>query len=652
MAGDGTSFQIDIETNAAGVEPAAAAVARLANELTSAQSAAAQAANAVRAGESAYAAAEASASRAALAVERIGVSADAQRGKLQAAMDVGDNDSAARAAAKLSQLVARQSEAAAKATASSAAMNAEAAALDKLKTAAGGAAAAEAKVSKSLEAAQKAATSTAKAQQAAAGSGKLNEMAEGFGKIGGPLGTVGQKALGTAEGFKKLTASLGEAGLYAGIAVGIAAIVAVLALLAVGAVVATASIAGWAVGLADAARSQSLLYAGMAKSVEGGAALGKAIDGVANRVPLATKDIEALAKPLVEAGLKGHELESALGAAAEKAAEVKLGPDFMKQMNSLPFLTSRLQKSFSRIFSGLKIEPLLEALGKMVSLFDEGTASSNAIKAVFESLFQPLVDGATGFIPKMIGMFIQFEIFVMKAAIQIKLWGKEIDAIAAVFGTLAAVVGVVLAVALGVIIGVMAAVIATTYAFWSALAAVGNIMTSIHTTIATAFVNAFTAVMAFLNSINLSTIGTDLINGLVKGITEAGPAILKAISGAVTGAINGVKSLLGIASPSKVFAEIGGFTGEGMVQGVDDSAGGVQDSLESMVSPPELSAVAPAVAGGEASGKASAESKPAGGAGGTYTITINAAGGDGPSIAEALRNLLADLGAQAGTAAA
>jgi hypothetical protein len=123
-----------------------------------------------------------------------------------------------------------------------------------------------------------------------------------------------------------------------------------------------------------------------------------------------------------------------------------------------------------------------------------------------------------------------------------------------------------------------------------------------------------------------------MIDGLIAGITAAGGGILSAMTGAVTGAINGAKSLLGIASPSKVFAEIGTQTGEGMAQGVDGSAATVQGSLESMVAPPDAS---PGSAGG---GGAAAKA-----GGHTFQITINAEGGDGQSIAAAVRDAVLAL---------
>lgn len=590
MAGDGATFEIGIGVQAAGVDAAAASVARLTDRLTAAGSASTAAAEAVKAGEASYKQAERAAEGAARALEKIGLAAASATG------------------AKLENLVARQGEAAAKAKAATAAMNAEAAALDKLKTAASGAAAAEDKVSKSLDKAK-----------VAAGSGKVNEMAEGFGKLGGPLGSLGQKVFGAAEGFKKLSGSLGSAGPYAAIAIAVVAIAAAVVAATAAAIAGVVAIGVWAVGLADAARSQSLLNAAVVKSVDGGEALAQAMDDIEGRIPVTTDELRGLAKPLVEAGLKGIDLANALDEAAEKAAIIKLGPDFIKQMNSLPSLTARLQKNFARIFSGLKIDALLAALGSMVALFEKGSASATAISTIFESLFQPLIDGVTSFVPKMISAFIDFEILVMKAAIAIKPWGSSILLVAEIIGGLALVVTAVLGVALLAVlfsVGMLAVgfslLIAAAVGLVAGVIWLGSVFADLGGSILGGLIGAFNAVTAWFATFSLADIGANIIKGLVDGILLGGPQVLSAITGIASGAVNAAKKALGIASPSTVFAEIGTNTAEGMSGGVDDSAGDVQNSLEAMVTPPD--AKTGSGAGAAASG--------AGASGGNFTGAI------------------------------
>ncbi len=62
--------------------------------------------------------------------------------------------------------------------------------------------------------------------------------------------------------------------------------------------------------------------------------------------------------------------------------------------------------------------------------------------------------------------------------------------------------------------------------------------------------------------------GKNLFLGLKDGIINAATAVWQAVKDAVAGIIDGAKQLLGIESPSKVFAEIGGYTMEGFAQGI------------------------------------------------------------------------------------
>lgn len=66
--------------------------------------------------------------------------------------------------------------------------------------------------------------------------------------------------------------------------------------------------------------------------------------------------------------------------------------------------------------------------------------------------------------------------------------------------------------------------------------------------------------------------GGNLIDGLINGIKGAAGAVGDMLLGIVDDAIGGVLSFLGIASPSKLMAEIGGYTMEGFTVGVDRQA--------------------------------------------------------------------------------
>lgn len=75
-------------------------------------------------------------------------------------------------------------------------------------------------------------------------------------------------------------------------------------------------------------------------------------------------------------------------------------------------------------------------------------------------------------------------------------------------------------------------------------------------------------------------IGGNLIKGIWQGIKDAGAWLREKITGFFSGIVGGVKDFLGIHSPSKVFAGIGGFMAEGLGDGFDDQFKSVKKDIE------------------------------------------------------------------------
>lgn len=78
------------------------------------------------------------------------------------------------------------------------------------------------------------------------------------------------------------------------------------------------------------------------------------------------------------------------------------------------------------------------------------------------------------------------------------------------------------------------------------------------------------------------SVGVDIINGLITGINKTAKLAAKAAVDAVSGAIDSAKDFLGISSPSKAFAEIGKFSGQGLVRGLNSMNGAVAGAAASM----------------------------------------------------------------------
>lgn len=76
------------------------------------------------------------------------------------------------------------------------------------------------------------------------------------------------------------------------------------------------------------------------------------------------------------------------------------------------------------------------------------------------------------------------------------------------------------------------------------------------------------------------SIGSNIVQGMIDGVTGAAGSLIGAVKGAVGNAIDGAKKLLGIHSPSRVFREIGRYTMQGAALGVDDDADMLRESTD------------------------------------------------------------------------
>jgi hypothetical protein len=83
------------------------------------------------------------------------------------------------------------------------------------------------------------------------------------------------------------------------------------------------------------------------------------------------------------------------------------------------------------------------------------------------------------------------------------------------------------------------------------------------------------AVVEWMSAIpsQIMQIGRDLIDGLINGIRERWQALKNGISNIASGIADTVRGMLGINSPSRVFAEIGGHLMDGLSQGIERTAG-------------------------------------------------------------------------------
>ncbi len=521
---------------------------------------------------------------------------------------------------------------------------------------------------------------------------KLGKVTGALNNFGGPVGSIAGKVTNGAKAFEELSGAIGasNAAMLVGAAATVGVVVAVLAVTA--AVIAgTIAIAAWAVGLADAKRSADLhgqAVAAMTPELDG---LRSTFADVTKATGLQNDELEALAAKLAAAKTPADRMAGALAdAALQEAALGKGGADkfiakiqeskgavtglanstrlalggvVAQQLRGIDAQSAAFKRNFGSLFSGLNIEPVLAGLERLGALFDQNTAAGQTIKFLFESVFQPLINQADKAAIVLEAFALGFLIGMTRLYIALKPVAK---AIAEFFGfndpttantlDMVKTAGEFVASAFVAFIGILgalgvalAAVVGFLLLPQIALAALIAAVVYAGVAIYEGFVGAWSAVVEFLSGISLTQIGSDILNGLIDGIINMGPNMLKAITGVVDGAIGAAKKLLGIASPSKVFAEIGMNTGEGFAGGVEDTAPDAQAAMTDMVDPGP--AVAKASAGAPAAG-ASSSSAPTVHIENLYLAGEKASEAETQSLSEALTRLIrGDAAALGGEAA-
>ena len=163
---------------------------------------------------------------------------------------------------------------------------------------------------------------------------------------------------------------------------------------------------------------------------------------------------------------------------------------------------------------------------------------------------------------------------------------------------------------------------------------------------------AFTSALSLLGiqvPEKFRSFGSFIIDGLIGGITGRLAALKDAVVGAATSAASWFKQKLGIASPSKVFTQFGGWISEGAAKGIEAGQAGVRAAAVALAGTAMIpvaqaeggrpnAAVAPMAAIAPTANRAAGVSAPPATAGpSTYNITIHAAPGmDAQGVARAV----------------
>lgn len=424
------------------------------------------------------------------------------------------------------------------------------------------------------------------------GTSALAGLAAGAKLGGGPIAALTSKS-GT------LAASLGKAGL---VGVALAAAAALIAL-DYAAVKSAVSVATAAVTSANAYRTENIELQGLTKTwskfwgvqtVAPGNAdkMQAAINRVTSSVTLGRDKVIDLNSSLYSMRLRGQNLETALKAVAlaesgagEKGKQWAMGQIYMNailgrsmdqvgvlaqkrfggivsaKMLDLNVQTLKAKENIAALFRGVKIEPLLKGLDKVLGFFKAGSVQAEAWSTIFETMFNPLFRGAEKGGDVIKTFMNKVTILALNAAIAWEDMGASFSLQKFGIKDTSDLLVKASTAAGGLAIAMLRAADATIYIVsgatraYQAVAGLFGMAKALFTRDfgpeqAKAGHNALLEFKSAFGTNETADVGHSMIDGLIKGIQDAQPFLNKAAADAMKGAENAAKDEAKIRSPS------------------------------------------------------------------------------------------------------
>lgn len=392
------------------------------------------------------------------------------------------------------------------------------------------------------------------------------------GVFGPALTSLGPKLLGAVQPAMGVVANLasgfGSATVVLGV-LSIAAAVAGTAFVAMGGDItqAAANIASNIVGIADT-------IPGLASQIS--SVLPQVASGLASAGPTLAHAFEVLFGQMGAAWQQiAPGLLEAVGAAAGAICDILVAsaPSLMAGamqaftfiLQALTEVAGQLAEAAPQILQGLvdgfvaNAPALFEAAqGLFMGLVDGVVAIIPALAAALPQIIDVIISGLPGFVGTLLSAAVDLFVAIVNAipVILPGLIGNVGNLIGTVVSNLPTFIGMLLGAAVTLFTAIVTAV---PQIIGSLLGAVGNLLNQAK--------NAIT-------SFDLGSAGRAFIQGFVNGVTGLASWVVDRVCGVFNGVVGAVKALLGIHSPSRVMAGLGGYTVDGFVVGI---AGGKRD---------------------------------------------------------------------------
>jgi hypothetical protein len=356
---------------------------------------------------------------------------------------------------------------------------------------------------------------------------------------------------------------------------------------------------------------------------------GANVDDVAKAMGVSTKTLAAHLKA-------GTVNATAFGDALNKALIEKGGSALDRMLGDVGVLRKKFDEMIGDMFEDVNIQPFIDSMKDLLSVFSQAQPSGQAMRAGIMGFFNSFFEWSAKAVLIAKHMFLDLEIFALRAYIAIKPYAGVLKDIA--IGALV-VAGVFAAVLVGAVLGVVGALAMLVAPSVAAVAAFVWLYDTIVNSWGqiTGFVSGVVA--GVLNTISgwlssLYDLGAEisewaigaaagLVEGLVNGIANGTGMIVDAVKGLAHSAIKSFKETLGIASPSKEFMKLGDFTARGFNMGIsaqNDNAAAATAGLAQAATDGATRGASAA----PAAGQAAAAGAPAKAGAGGVTIVVEA----------------------------
>lgn len=309
----------------------------------------------------------------------------------------------------------------------------------------------------------------------------------------------------------------------------------------------------------------------------------------------------------VEAQMKAGKISAEVGIAAlSKVIDDRFGSLAQKQAMDIGPQFQRLKDNFGRLFEDVNTGPFLDAMSKMVSLFDSATPAGSAMKAVITAVFDNIFAAVARVAPYVMAFFKGLIIIGLHVAIAFKplikqlrlAFGSEsksgLETFSSAMIQVGKIVGIVasyfvsfiirLKPLLPILLAIGAVLVAVQLVVWAAIGAFVYLATQAIGLVADALGwvigiipklgDAISSAIAWVMNLGAAAweAGGNLVSGLIDGVKNAAGRLYETVKNLALGALKKFKDFFGIASPSKLMAKMGVNLTQGLSVGIGKGA--------------------------------------------------------------------------------